>query len=280
MSENTHQGSSDRSGRQYLYPPRAIEIADAVTHAIREGGKVYVSGDGADAFVERISIRCNYDRPKVGNIAVGEDYDTSVGDVLIVIDGNDSMVAHGVTEIHITTDIAEIVPAIVERSLFGKRAVFFDRDDTINDDVGHCRRPEDIKIFPGVGEAMKKLNDAGLMTIMITNQSVIGRGWLDEKGLEIIHDKVRKDVLPGRIDDIFYCPHVPDGGCDCRKPKIGMAIQALRKYNIDTLNSYMIGDGDRDVQFGESIGCKAYKVSDEYTFVDAVNDILEDLGTE
>ena len=243
---------------------------------ILDGKKAFVSGDGADVFVKRIAARCNYDRPNVDNVIAGEDFETSVGDVLIVIDGNDTMVSHGITEIHMTSEIADIVPVIVERSLFGRKAVFFDRDDTINDDVGHCRRPEDIKIFPGVGEAMKRLNDAGLMTIMITNQSVIGRGWLDEKGLETIHDKVRKDVLPGRIDDIFYCPHVPDGGCDCRKPKIGMAIQALKRYNIDTLRSYMIGDGDRDVQFGESIGCKAYKVSEEYTFVDAVDDILRD----
>ena len=249
-----------------------------MTYVIRDGGKVYVSGDGADDFVREIAVRCNYDRPKVDNVAVGEDFQSSVGDAVIVIDGNDSMVAHGVMEIHIDPEIAEIVPAIVERSLFGRKAVFFDRDDTINDDVGHCRRPEDIKIFPGVGEAMKRLNEAGLMTIMITNQSVIGRGWLDEKGLEAIHDKVRKDVLPGRIDDIFYCPHVPDGGCECRKPKIGMALQALKKYNIDTLNSFMIGDGDRDVQFGESIGCKSYKVSEDYTFVDAVDDILSDIS--
>ena len=248
-----------------------------ISYVIRDGGKVYVSGNGADVFIDRISVRCNYDRPKVDGIIAGDGSKASNGDVVVIIDGNDSMVpVNGVMEIHTDAEIAEIVPAIVERSLFGKVAVFFDRDDTINDDVGHCKRPEDIKIFPGVGEAMKKLNDAGLMTIMITNQSVIGRGWLDEKGLEIIHDKVRKDVLPGRIDEIFYCPHVPDGGCDCRKPKIGMALQALKKYNIDTLRSYMIGDGDRDVQFGESIGCKAYKVSDEYTFVDAVNDILED----
>ena len=247
-----------------------------VTFVLRNGGKVSVRGHDADRFAERISVRCNYDRPEVDGAVVG-DYQCASGDVSIVIGDEDSMVSdNGVMRIYITDDIADVVPAIVERSLFGRVAVFFDRDDTINDDVGHCQRAEDIKIFPGVGEAMKKLNDAGLMTIMITNQSVIGRGWLDEKGLEIIHDKVRKDVLPGIIDDIFYCPHVPDGGCDCRKPKIGMALQALKKYNIDTLRSYMIGDGDRDVQFGESIGCKTYKVSDEYTFVDAVNDILED----
>ena len=178
-------------------------------------------------------------------------------------------------KITLTAEESEIVPAIVERCLFGMVAVFFDRDDTINDDIGHCRRPEDIKIFPGVGEAMKKLNDAGLMTIMITNQSVIGRGWLDEDGLKIIHDKVRKDVLPGRIDDIFFCPHVPDGGCECRKPRIGMALQALEKYNIDTLHSFMIGDSDKDIEFGEAIGCRTYKVSADYTFADAVNDIIK-----
>ena len=243
---------------------------------IRNGGNVHVSGSGAEVFADRIIIRCNYDRPKVDGIILDEGPCAS-GDVLISIDGNDRMSSvDGVMNISVTEEIADIIPAIVERSLFGKVAVFFDRDDTINDDVGHCRRPEDIKIFPGVGEAMKRLNDAGLMTIMITNQSVIGRGWLDEKGLETIHDKVRNDVLPGRIDDIFFCPHVPDGGCGCRKPKIGMALQALERYNIDTLSSYMIGDGDRDVQFGESIGCKSYKVSEEYTFVDAVNDILSE----
>ena len=229
---------------------------------------MYVEGDGSEYFADRITVKCNYDRPTVEGVIIR---DSDSPDLIVeTVDGDHS------ERMTLTVEESEIVPAIVERSLFGRVAVFFDRDDTINDDIGHCKRPEDIKIFPGVGDAMKKLNDAGLMTIMITNQSVIGRGWLDEKGLEIIHDKVRKDVLPGKIDDIFYCPHVPDGGCDCRKPKIGMAIQALKKYNIDTLRSYMIGDGDRDVQFGESIGCKAYKVSDEYTFVDAVKDILDD----
>ena len=229
---------------------------------------MYVEGDGSEYFADRISVKCNYDRPSVEGVIIRDSDSPEL--TVETVDGDDSQ------RMTLTAEESEIVPAIVERSLFGRIAVFFDRDDTINDDIGHCRRPEDIKIFPFVGEAMKKLNDAGLMTIMITNQSVIGRGWLDEEGLEIIHEKVKKDVLPGRIDDIFYCPHVPDGGCECRKPKIGMALQALEKYNIDTLRSYMIGDGDRDVQFGESIGCKAYKVSEEYTFVDAVDDILKD----
>jgi len=230
---------------------------------------VYVEGDGAEYFADRLIVKCNYDRPALDNVII-RDGGNGLAVEIVSDSGNET--------ISIPEEESEIVPAIVERSMFGKRAVFFDRDDTINDDVGHCRRPEDIKIFPFVGTALKKVNDAGLMAIMITNQSVIGRGWLDEEGLSRIHDKVRHDVLPGRIDDIFFCPHVPDGGCDCRKPGIGMALQALEKYNIDTLNSYMIGDSDRDVEFGEAIGCKSYKVSDDYTFADAVDDILSDLN--
>ena len=249
-----------------MYPPRAIEIADAISRTLSKGGKVYVEGDGSEYFADRITVKCNYDRPAVEGVII-RDSDSPVLTVETV-DGDVDQ------RFSMTVEESETVPAIVERNLFGRVAVFFDRDDTINDDIGHCRRPEDIKIFPFVGAAMKKLNDAGLMTVMITNQSVIGRGWLDEKGLEIIHDKVRKDVLPGRIDDIFFCPHVPDGGCDCRKPGIGMALQALEKYNIDTLHSFMIGDSDKDIEFGEAIGCRSYKVSEEYTFADAVDDIV------
>ena len=237
---------------------------------------MHVSGDDAQQFADRINVKCNYDRPRL-DVAIISDDGCASGDISLTIGADGEMKAsEGVMHIPMTSEEADIVPEIVERNLFGRVAVFFDRDDTINKDVGHCKRAEDISIFPGVGDAMKKLNDAGLMTIMITNQSVIGRGWLDEKGLEIIHEKVRNDVLPGRIDDIFYCPHVPDAGCECRKPAIGMAIQALKKYNIDTLSSYMIGDSDRDIQFGEAIGCRSFKVSEEYTFVDAVDDILED----
>lgn len=155
------------------------------------------------------------------------------------------------------------------------KVVFFDRDDTIVKDAVHCSRPEDIHVFPGVPDAIKKLNDAGYMTIIITNQSVIGRGMIDEEMLERIHYKMRMDLLPGIIDDIFYCPHHPDAGCDCRKPKIGMGIRALEKYDIDLGRSYMIGDSDRDIKFGEDLGCKkSIKVSEEYTFCNAVDDIL------
>ncbi len=81
----------------------------------------------------------------------------------------------------------------------------------------------------------------------------------------------------GRIDDIFFCPHTPDDHCSCRKPEIGMGIRAISKYGINPKASFMIGDHDKDVQFGERLGCKAYKVDDKFTFVDAVNDIISKL---
>lgn len=171
---------------------------------------------------------------------------------------------------------AHIICGLVERNMFGRKAVFIDRDDTIVKDIPHCTDPDLIRLFPGVSESIAKLNNAGYLVILITNQSVIGRGMLDEEGLERIHDKLRKDIAVGggHIDDIFFCPHHPDDGCDCRKPKIGMGIQAISKYHIDTRRSFMIGDADKDVQFGKSIGCTSIKVTPEYDFSKAVDDIL------
>ncbi|MCQ2053555.1 MAG: HAD-IIIA family hydrolase, partial [archaeon] len=203
------------------------------------------------------------------------------GDVVINVDSNNKIDTDGDSvELSITEEEGHVVAEIVERCMFGRVAVFFDRDDTINDDVGRCRLPDDIRIFPFVGSALKKLNDRNILTIMVTNQSVIGRGQLDDKGLEMIHRKVIDDCFPGRIDDIFYCPHLPNAECDCRKPKVGMAIEALKKYNINTFRSYMVGDSDNDILFGNAIGCKSYKVSAEYTFSDAVNDILLDMDNQ
>ena len=171
-----------------------------------------------------------------------------------------------------------VIEGPVDRSAYKRKAVFIDRDDTINDDVGHCSRPEDIKLFPGVSAAVKKLNDAGFLVIIITNQSVIGRGMVDEKGLEAIHDKMRADLLSqggGVIDDIFYCPHLPDEGCECRKPKPLLGLKAIEKYNIDTSASYMVGDSDKDIEFGHNINVTSIKVDSEHTFVDAVNEIVD-----
>ena len=170
------------------------------------------------------------------------------------------------------------IEGTIDRTAYKRKAVFIDRDDTINDDVGHCSRPEDIRLLPGVSNAIASLNRSGFLVIMVTNQSVIGRGMVDEKGLDAIHDKLREDLLAtggGVIDDIFYCPHLPDAGCDCRKPKPMLGLKAIEKYGIDPRYSFMVGDSDKDIEFGRNIGVKPIKVDGDYTFVDAVNDIID-----
>lgn len=165
---------------------------------------------------------------------------------------------------------------MVERNIHGPKAIFIDRDDTIYDDVSYCSTPDDFDVFDFVPDAISRLNKAGYMVIVITNQSGINRGYFDVETLNRIHDKMLKQISEGggRIDDIFFCPHHPDENCSCRKPEIGMGIEAVKKYGINVKESYMIGDSDRDMGFGERLGCKTIKVSEEFTFEDAVNKIL------
>lgn len=157
-----------------------------------------------------------------------------------------------------------------------KRCVFIDRDDTIAKNVPYCDSPEKFVLFPGIPEQIRRLNDAGFLVIMITNQSGINRGYFTEDTLKRIHEKMNAEIEAGggHLDDIYYCPHRPDENCECRKPNTRMGEMAAKKYDIDLKGSYMIGDSDADVGFGERLGCKAFKVSEGFTFKDAVDKIL------
>ena len=171
---------------------------------------------------------------------------------------------------------SHIICGLVERNMFGKKAVFIDRDDTIAKDVPYCDEPSKLTLFDCVPESIKKLNDAGYLVLLITNQSGISRGKFSESMLDEIHGKLLDDVAAkgGRIDDIFFCPHHPEDGCECRKPEIGMGIEAIEKYRVNTKVSYMIGNSDADMEFGERIGCTSIKVGGKFTFKDAVEKIL------
>ena len=149
-----------------------------------------------------------------------------------------------------------------------QKAVFLDRDGTINTFNGFITKPEDFILIDGAAEAIKKLNYSGFLAIVITNQPVIARGEVDFKTLESIHMKMETDLgnHGAYIDDLFYCPHHPEKGfpgerpefkieCDCRKPKPGMILKAAQKYNIDLSKSYMVGDDERDIQAGINAGC-------------------------
>ena len=159
---------------------------------------------------------------------------------------------------------------VQNRSLVNKqKAIFLDRDGTINRYVGFLRDIDSFRLLPGVGEAIKKINESGYLAIVVTNQPVIARGELTREQLSEIHKKM--ETLLGEegayIDGLFYCPHHPDGGfegeitkykvkCNCRKPKPGMIFDAAHKYNINLSESWMIGDSENDIKAGKAAGCK------------------------
>ena len=148
-----------------------------------------------------------------------------------------------------------------------QKAIFLDRDGTINRHIGFLRRPEELELLPGAAEAIKRINSSGYLAIVITNQPVIARGEVTVEELEEIHNKL--ETLLGQegayIDGLYYCPHHPDSGfpgeikelkfeCDCRKPKPGMIIKAASDFNIDLSASWMIGDDGRDSGCGKNAG--------------------------
>jgi len=143
-----------------------------------------------------------------------------------------------------------------------KRAVFLDRDGNINKDVGYPDSYDKVKIYPYSYEAVRKINKAGFLAVVITNQSGVGRGLIKEQILNKIHDKMRKSFLENnsRLDQVYYCPHYIDSpipkykkDCPCRKPKPGMALNAAKELHIDLSKSYMIGDKVEDILFGINI---------------------------
>lgn len=150
-----------------------------------------------------------------------------------------------------------------------QKAVFLDRDGTINDYVGFLRRAEEFALLEGVAEAIGRLHELGYLCIVVTNQPVIARGETTFAQLDEIHRKMETLLgLKGAyVDDVFFCPHHPDSGfpgerkeykiaCSCRKPQPGMLLKAAEKYNIDLENSWMIGDGKNDVLAGQNAGCQ------------------------
>lgn len=150
-----------------------------------------------------------------------------------------------------------------------QRAIFLDRDGTLNNYVGFLRTAEQFALSPRAGEAVKLINSAGYLAVVATNQPVIARGETTIEELEEIHAKM--ETLLGEegayLDGIYYCPHHPDKGfagerpeykiqCDCRKPKPGLLLKAAERFNIDLSLSYMIGDGKNDIECGRNAGCK------------------------
>ncbi len=157
-----------------------------------------------------------------------------------------------------------------------QKAVFLDRDGTINKYVGFLRDIDDFELLPGVAEAIGKINASGYLAIVVTNQPVIARGEVTDGELREIHNKM--ETLLGYkgvyLDAIYYCPHHPHKGyegeipelkidCECRKPKPGMLLQAAQDFNIDLSSSWMIGDSENDVLAGKAAGCRTILIETE-----------------
>lgn len=144
-----------------------------------------------------------------------------------------------------------------------KRAVFLDRDGTIAKDVNYCRRVEDFEILPNVPQGIRLLNEQALRVIIITNQSGIARGYFTEETLSLIHQKMKDelDKSGAWVDAIYFCPHHPDEGCECRKPKPVLLLKAAKEMDIALDISYMVGDDAKDIEAGRAAGCKTIRVT-------------------
>lgn len=175
-----------------------------------------------------------------------------------------------------------------------QKAIFLDRDGTINRYVGFLRDIDDFVLLDGVAAAIRKINASGYLAIVATNQPVIARGEVTVAQLEEIHNKM--ETLLGAegayLDGIYYCPHHPHKGyageipslkieCECRKPKAGMLLKAADDFNIDLSQSWMVGDGENDVLCGKNAGCRTAIIGQDPNadlqcadLADAVNKIL------
>ena len=157
-----------------------------------------------------------------------------------------------------------------------QKAIFLDRDGTINEYVGFLRNIDDFRLIEGASDAIKMINQSGYLAIVVTNQPVIARGEVTVPQLNEIHNKM--ETLLGAdgayVDAIYYCPHHPHKGyageipelkidCDCRKPKAGMLFQAAKDFNIDLSASWMVGDGENDLLCGRNGGCKTAIIGDD-----------------
>src|SRR5262245_62022539 len=155
----------------------------------------------------------------------------------------------------------------------GRRAIIMDRDGTVCDEVGYVNHVERIRLLPRSAAAIRRANEAGYQTVVVTNQAGVARGYFDEALVDEVHDRVRH--MPAedgaRLDRLYYCPHHPELGaegyrlvCGCRKPKPGMLLRARDDMGIDLAASYMIGDSVRDVEAGHRAGCTPILVRTGY----------------
>jgi histidinol-phosphate phosphatase family protein len=146
-----------------------------------------------------------------------------------------------------------------------QKAVFLDRDGTINIDTGYIKDPKDLVFIRGSKKAVKILKEKGFLVYIITNQSGVGRGYFSIEDVQVVNKKLieKFEKYGVFIDGIFSCPHRPDEGCNCRKPNPDVVNDIAKKNNISLAKSYFVGDKLTDVETGQNAGCKTILIEGE-----------------
>lgn len=148
-----------------------------------------------------------------------------------------------------------------------KKAIFFDRDGVLNFDTGYVYRYKNIRWIPGAREIIGQLTQEGWLLFVVTNQSGIARGFYTENDVQILHKQMNNELAKygGHITEFFYCPHLKgamipeyDVDCNCRKPRPGMIVNAMSKYNLIAARTFLFGDSDRDIQAAKNAGIKGF----------------------
>lgn len=154
-----------------------------------------------------------------------------------------------------------------------RRAVFIDRDGTISEEVGYVNHPSRYRVFPFAAEAIRLLNEAGWLAVLVTNQAGVARGYFREDVITAVHDLLARELerYGARLDAVYYCPHHPSVGeppyradCDCRKPKPGLITRAAAEHDIDLGWSWMVGDRHGDVELARNAGVRSALVLTGY----------------
>jgi D-glycero-D-manno-heptose 1,7-bisphosphate phosphatase len=147
-----------------------------------------------------------------------------------------------------------------------RSAVFLDRDGTIAEEVGYLNHESRFRMFPFAAAAIRRLNEAGMPVIVVTNQSGVGRGYFPESLVQTVHELMTRELAGAgaRVDAIYYCPHISAEACDCRKPKTGMLESAAREHGLDLKRSFVVGDRYGDIVLARNAGARSVLVRTGY----------------
>ena len=154
-----------------------------------------------------------------------------------------------------------------------RRAVFIDRDGTISEEVGYVNHVSRYRVFPFAARAVRALNEAGLLAVLVTNQAGVARGYFKEELIGEVHGLLAAELGRGgaRLDAVYYCPHHPSVGeppyrfdCDCRKPRPGLLLRAARELDLDLSRCWMVGDRYSDTELARNAGARSALVLTGY----------------